>query len=149
MKKDNVKKSFFKASTGDKDPWINVHDDDLMVSLGIRAPHLKPRDPSVWQRTSAEKRLLKKLRRKNIRLSGWAAPSRAIPVQARLIIYLKKNKVFSKSTYSSLCWQHNIPQVLSRYALHSKKTGAITNLVSKYCYNGKMYNPGEFPFWYV
>ena len=149
MKKDNVKKSFFKASTGDKDPWINVHDDDLMVSLGIRAPHLKPRDPSVWQKTTAERKLLKKLRRKNIRLSGWAAPSRSIPVQARLILYLKKNKVFSKSTYSSLCWQHNIPQVISRYALRSKKTGAITNLVSKYCYNGKMYNPGEFPFWYV
>ena len=149
MKKDNVRKSFVKASTDDRDSWINVHDDDLMVSLGIRPPHLQPRDPSLWQKSSAEKKLLKKLRRKNVRLSTGCSPSKVIPVKAKLIIYLKKNKTFPKSTYSSLCWQHNIPRVLSRYALVNRKTGVATNLVSKYYYNGKTYKYGTFPFWYV
>lgn len=149
MKKDNVKKPFIKASTDDRDSWINVHDDDLMVSLGIRPPRLQPRDPSLWQRNASEKRLLKKLRRRNVRLSTGCSSPKVIPVKAKLIIYLKKNNVFSKSTYSNLCWQHDIPRVLSRYALVNRKTGAATNLVSKYYYNGKMYQHGTFPFWYI
>lgn len=62
MKKENVK-SPSKATQGDSDPWVNVHDDELMIKLGIRPPHLVPRDPSVWTKTPYEKKLLKSLRR--------------------------------------------------------------------------------------
>ena len=51
--------------------WVDVHDDELMVSLGIRYPKAKPRDPSVWNKTDEEKILLRKLRTKYDPVKGY------------------------------------------------------------------------------
>ena len=46
MKEENVK-SPIKATQGDEDRWVDVHDDALMVELGIYPRPATPRDPSV------------------------------------------------------------------------------------------------------
>jgi hypothetical protein len=61
MKKENVK-SPIKAPQDDRDSWVDVHDDALMIELGIRPPHATPRDPSVWTKSKQEKKILRTLR---------------------------------------------------------------------------------------
>ena len=148
MKQENVK-SPSKAPRSEEDLWVDVHDDELMIELGIRPPHLVPRDPSVWTKTPYEKKLLKSLRRIHKgRIYFHSVPRKSIPVRAKLIIQLKKNKKFPHTTYSTECWQHEIGDILFRYYQTNKKTGFSESLVSKYIYNGKTYSPNERPFWY-
>lgn len=42
--------------------WVDVHNSDLMISLGIHPKYATPRDPSVWTKTPKEKALLAKCR---------------------------------------------------------------------------------------
>lgn len=147
MKKENVQ-SPSKAPQRDEDRWVNVHDDALMVELGIRPAVLTPRDKSVWVKTPNEARLLKSLRRTSKdRIYFHTIPEKSIPVKAKLIIQLKKNDKFPKTTYSTECWQHEIRNILWNYSQKNKKTGLNECLVSKYTYNNKTYGPTERPFW--
>ena len=148
MKKENVK-SPSKASQSEEDRWVDVHNDEQMIELGIRPPHLAPRDKSVWTKTQYEKKVLKSLR--NIhkgQIHFYTVPKRSIPVRAKLIIQLKKNKKFSNTTYSTECWQHEIGNILLKYYSKNSKTGYNECLVSKYIYNEKTYDPEERPFWF-
>lgn len=148
MKKENIK-SPSKAPRSEEDLWVNVRDDELMIALGIRPPHLIPRDPSVWTKTPREKKLLKSLRKIHKgRIYFHSIPRKSIPVRAKLIVQLKKNKKFPYTTYSTECWQHEIGDILFRYYQTNKNTGFSESLVSKYIYNGKTYSPNERPFWY-
>lgn len=147
MKKENVQ-SPSKAPQRDEDRWVDVHNDALMVELGIRPAVLAPRDSSVWTKTSNERRLLKSLRRGSSgQIHFHSIPRRSIPVRAKLIIQLKKNNKFSKTTYSTECWQHEIGDILLNYFQRNKKTGLNECLVSYYKYNNKTYAPNERPFW--
>ena len=100
MKQENVK-SPSKAPQRDEDRWIDVHDDELMIELGIRPPHAALRDKSVWTKTLYEKRVLRSERCKHKeRIHFHSVPRKSIQVRAKLIIYLKKNKKFQKEQLS-------------------------------------------------
>lgn len=147
MKKENIQ-SPSKASQRDEDRWVDVHNDALMVELGIRPAMLSPRDKTVWTKTPNERRLLKSLRRSGKgRIHFHSVPEKSIPVRTKLIIQLVKNDKFPKTTYSTECWQHEIKNILLQYYKRNKKTGVNECLVSKYTYNGKTYAPNERPFW--
>lgn len=147
MKKENIQ-SPSKAAQREEDRWVDVHNDALMIELGIRPAMLIPRDKSVWTKTPNERRLLKTLRRGSKgRIHFHSVPEKSIPVRAKLIIYLKKNDRFPKTTYSTECWQHEIRGILLNYYQRNKKTGLNECLVSRYAYNGKTYGPNEKPFW--
>lgn len=147
MKKENLQ-SPSKATQRDEDRWVDVHNDALMIELGIRLATRTPRDKSVWSKTPYERRLLKTLRRSSKeRIHFHSIPEKSIPVRAKLIIYLKSNDKFPKTTYSTECWQHEIRSILSGYYQKAKKTGLAESLVVKYVYNGKTYGPNEKPFW--
>lgn len=138
-----------KSSKPAQDSAIDIKNDDLMVSLGIRVPKLEPNDPSVWTKTPQERKTLKKLRRgKYGDMRFHTIPSKSIPVIAKLIICLKKNKKFPKTTYSCECYMHKIGDILSEYTQENKKSGYIESLVTKYVYNGQTYKPSERPFWF-
>lgn len=126
---------------------LNLYDDDLMVSLGIRLPLVQPRDKNVWTKTASEKAILAIERNKfRGRTHFNTPPIKNIPVRAKLIIQLKKNKKFPNTTYSTECWQHEIGDILSKYC-QVNKSGFSENLVLKYTYNGQTYKPNERPFW--
>lgn len=147
MKKENIQ-SPSKAPQRDEDRWVDVHNDALMVELGIRPAMLSPRDKTVWTKTPNERRLLKSLRRSGKgRIHFHSVPEKSIPVRTKLVIQLVKNDKFPKTTYSTECWQHEIKNILLQYYKRNKKTGVNECLVSKYTYNGKTYAPNERPFW--
>lgn len=147
MKKENIQ-SPSKAPQRDEDRWVDMHNDALMVELGIRPAILSPRDKTVWTKTPNERRLLKSLRRSGKgRIHFHSVPEKSIPVRTKLIIQLVKNDKFPKTTYSTECWQHEIKNILLQYYKRNKKTGVNECLVSKYTYNGKTYAPNERPFW--
>lgn len=150
MKKENTK-SPKKGNPEEKDDrWIDVHDDDVMREMGLFRPFdLTPRDESVWTKTPQEKRMLKKVRRscKNKDMHFHDVPKKVKKVRCKLIINLFKNKHFSKTTYSTECWQHEIPTILAKYHVTDRKTGYSKSIVRKYSWNGKTYNPTDLPFW--
>ena len=126
--------------------FTNVHDDELMVSLGIRQPPYV--EPQIIKKTNDEKRQLKKLRCKHKEKMHFSIPrKRNIPVRDKLIIWLTKNNHFENTTYSKKCYQHEIPQILGFFHALSKK-GNDMNLISKYYFNGHTYKPNELPFYF-
>lgn len=130
----------------DKD-WVDVHDDELMIELGIRPPHLVLED--IRTKTPNEKKLLSSYRKIHKgRMSQSVSPKRCIPVKAKLIIQLNSNNIFPKSTYSTECWMHEIGSKLLRYYNWNSKEERNECLINKYMYNGKTYRPDELPFWY-
>lgn len=142
--KETVKKQ---NSQKEEDRWIDVHDDAVMNEMGLwRCPNVTPRDPSVWTKTPNERRMLKVLRHTcKDDMHFHSSPAKRIPVRAKLIVQLKKNKVYPKTTYSIECWQHDIPSILSGYRITVK--GVSQSVVAKYSFNGKTYAPNEVPFW--
>lgn len=137
-----------KKQKSQNDSEVNVHDDALMVSLGMRQPLLTPRDKSVWTKTPNERRILK-----NVKYSSRGGghfhtiPFKSIPVKSKLIIQLQNNKVYPKSTYSIECLQSDIPNIISKYVVTNKKSGVSKNIVVKYSWNGKSYKPNQIPAW--
>ena len=129
--------------------FVNVYDDELMVKLGIRPPMVAPRDKSVWTKTQFEQKTLKSLRRNRRHIHFHTVPEKSIPVRAKLIIYLKKNDKFPKTTYSTMCWQNEINSILLNYYQKNKKSGFNECLILKYSYNGKTYSPEQRPYWFV
>ena len=147
MKQKNVK-SPFKTPQRENDPWVDVYNDKLMVELGIRPPHVIPKDKSVWTKTPYEKKMLRLERCKHKeKIHFHSTPRKSIPVEAKLIIYLKKNNKFPYTTYSIKCKQHEIEDILFNYCAKNRKTGHNECLITKYVYNGKTYAPSEKPFW--
>ena len=146
MKQEKIK-SPSKALQREEDRWIDIKNDELMISLGIRPPHVKPKDKDVWTKTPYEKNAVKMKKRGNKNTDHfYNVPVKHIPVRTKLIIQLKKNKVFDKSTYVTECWQHEIGDILYKYYVENK-TGGKDCLIKKYIYNGKEYKPDEKPFW--
>ncbi len=136
--KETVKKQ---NSQKREDPWIDVHNDAVMVEIG-RCPKVTPRDPNVWIKTSNERKLLKTYRhfyKGDMHFHSY--PIKRTTVRAKLIIQLKKNKKYPKTTYSIECWQHDIPRILSNYRITAK--GISQSAVAKYSFNGKTYVPDE------
>ena len=147
MNKENVKNSAT-ISRADEDRWIDIHDDELMIELGLRPKKGIPRDKSVWTKSHYERQALKSLRKLyKGHIHFNSVPKKTIPVRAKLVIYLKKNKKFPKTTYSMECWQHEIDSILSNYCYNNPKTGSSENLVSRYVYNNRSYMINERPFW--
>lgn len=136
---------------------VDVYNDYEMVSLGIRKPVFTPRDPLVWTKTPKEKKALKKLRNKKYPFArGFPKDSKAIPVKSKLIITIKKNNKFKfiddnkniqyKTTFSYVCYQSEIPKILSFFTAYNKDFG-MESLVIKYYWNGKEYSPDVLPYW--
>lgn len=144
MKKDFSKKS----NPVEENRWINVHDDDIIKEMGFNRPELQAtRDKSVWTKTSQERRLLRRYAKWGKDGYFHSSPFKMIPVKSRLIVYLTKNNGFEKSTHSIVCWQHDIPAIISRFCKYDPKTESYINVVRKYSWNGKTYDPSEIPFW--
>lgn len=114
---------------------IDVHNDVVMRENGLIRPYEQsPRDPSVWSKTSAERKALKKAtkheHRKNMHF-GTIPPKRTT-VRDTLIVTLIKNKIYPKTTYSfKNCSDNNINNIISSFVTKNGKS-----LVSKYYFNG-------------
>lgn len=137
MKKESTKKS---KPTQNKDGWVNVHDDKLMQSMGLmRYSAQTPRDPSVWSKTRNEKKLLKnaKYSHKKEDMHFGISPEEQSSFVAKLIIQLKPNKVFPKSTYSYVCPNTAVNTILNQFLIRDSKSGHAISTVLKYFYNGK------------
>lgn len=150
MKRENTKSPKKGSPVEEEDRWINVHDDDVMREMGFFRPfNQASRDESVWTKTPYERRILKKMRHscKSGDMHFHSVPKKVMRVRCKLVINLFKNKRFSKTTYSTECWQHEIPEILAKYHVTDRKTGYSTSIVRKYSWNGKIYNPSDLPFW--
>lgn len=130
--------------TKKKEERIDVHDDNAVRAAGIFRPFdVTPRDPSVWTKTKKERQALKRM--KHIKLVNghfWNNPPKHPVVTAKLIIQLKKNNKFDKTTYSFMCTDTSVPNYLRKFITISKK-GNVVNLISWYKYNGRQYGPEE------
>lgn len=150
MKKETTKKVLKnKADQKEEDRWIDVHNDDVMREMGFNRPALQaPRDKSVWSKTAYEKRILRNVRHSHRKedMHFHSIPAKRATVRAKLIIQLKPNKVFPKSTYSFLCWDTNVEDMLNKFRLANHKTGQTESVVAKYSYNGISYGPEERPY---
>lgn len=150
MKQETTKSPKNKAIQQEEDRWINVHDDNVMREMGFFRPfNQSPRDESVWTKTPNERRLLRAVKHscKDEDMHFHATPHKFIKVPGKLIIQLRKNNVFPKTTYSTKCWQSDIPEILSRYVINNKRLNISESAVLKYTWNGKTYNYNELPFW--
>lgn len=147
MKEENVK-SPIKVTQSVEDRWVDMHDDALMVELGIHPRPATPRDPSVWSKSKQEKKILRTLRCAHKGKMHLGAPSRkVIPVRAKLIVQLKKNKQFPYTTYSTICDMHQIGDILNFFHQWDRQNKTMVSVVAKYTFNGKTYAPNERPFW--
>lgn len=150
MKKENTKSPKNKAIQQEEDLWIDVHNDNVMREMGFLRPfNQAPRDESVWTKTPNERRLLRIAKNacKKEDMHFYTVPRKFIPLQGKLIIYLRKNKVYPKTTYSMKCWQSDIQDILSKYTVKNHKLNITESAVDKYTWNGKTYYPGKLPFW--
>lgn len=149
MKKETTKSPKNKAIQGDKDDrWIDVHDDAVMREMGFSRFDRTPRDKSVWSKTPNERRLLKAVRHswKGLDMHFHSVPPKRVTISAKLIVQLKKNNVFPKSTYSTECLNTHIGDVLGKFRVTDPKTGYSESVVAKYSYNGRTYAPNEVPY---
>lgn len=151
MKEENYKKVFIEDEEIERDErWIDVHDDDVMREHGLWRPYdQSPRDPSVWRKTPNERRLLRQAMASQGKIKGWHCGScgkRNPLVRAKLIVQLKKNKIFPKTTYSFNCFNTAVNEILSRFTVNNPKTDTAETLVAKYSYNGMPYQANERPW---
>lgn len=137
-------KTVKKNIQSEEDRWVDVHDDSAMIELGFRNPIVYYN--KINAKTPYERKLLKTLRHLNKEdMHFGITPTKHIPVRAKLIIYLKKNNKYPKTTYSTECWQHEIPSILADYRIG--KNGMEESAILKYSFNGRTYAPSEVPFW--
>ena len=108
--------------------WIDVHDDMVMREHGlIRSLPQSPRDENVWTKTPNELRILRTVRNScKDDMHFNSIPVRNGKVRAKLIVQLKRNKKFAKSTYSFTCLDTEVSDILSKF----------DNYVAKYSFNG-------------
>lgn len=133
--------------------WIDIKNEPLMQALGIHPRDVEPRDESVWSKTNAEKKQLRKLRKSiKTKMVGSVPKDKSIPIYGTLIIHLKKvepfytvkrvngqKEVYFKSTLSIKCGQADLPRILSNYS----------KAILYYNWMGKTYQEGQLPFWYA
>jgi hypothetical protein len=132
----------------EEDRWIDVHNDETMRKMGFFRPlDQLERDKNVWTKNSYERKSLKIAKYSGKDMHFHSIPRKIIPVQDKLIIYLTKNKKFPKTTYSVICFMHDIPNILANYNVVNSKTKMSKSVVSKYSFNGKTYKPDELPVW--
>lgn len=132
----------------EEDRKINVHDDAVVIAMGLnRCPVLTPRNENLWIKTNAERKALRKAKSYSKGGEGHfhTPPFKCIPVKGKLVINLKKNNYYEKSTFSIECWQHEIPIILSHYTI--KRNQDYINVVSKYSFNGISYKVNTYPVW--
>lgn len=125
--------------------WINVHDDTVMREMGFMRPTVQsPRDKSVWTKTPSERRMLRKVKtRRSGNMHFLSSPKRRAFVRTKLIIQLKRNKKFPKTTYSFMCWNTDVDNILRKFQVVNTKTGYLESVIAKYSYNGKLYSSKE------
>lgn len=140
----------------DEDRWVDVHNHELMVFLGCRQPFYKGRTSSVWEKTDAEKKLLKQLKGRctTILPKGWPGEASRSKFSFDLIVRVRPSNKFKftdkhgnvqKKTYFShkhVC-ESDIPFILAKYYVWKDK--ARQSLVISYTWNGKTYSPDELP----
>lgn len=149
MKKKTTKKSPKKAIQREEDRWIDVYDNAVMRKMGFLRPlKQSPRDESVWTRTPHERRILNNVKHYGnyLDMHFHSVPRKRATVFATLIIQLKKNKVFPKSTYSIKCFNNRISDILGQFKIVNPKTKQYESAVAKYSYNGMTYAPNETPY---
>lgn len=119
-----------KSSKSNVPEWVDVHNDDLMVSLGIRLPNYVIPD---FSKTAKEKELLKKLRKKSAKYYSASKREKHIqvPCYNNLIVYTKRK---DHSTCSYKCYIYEIKNIIN--AMHPD----VENIV-KFYFNGKTYFP--------
>lgn len=115
---------------------VNVHSEKEMIEAGLRIFHsLIGRDDTVWSKTKKERKQLDRIKYSAGEISkNSCAPRKTSYLRDKLIVYLKKNKNFDKSTYSIICWKHEIPFIISSF-INNKGD----SLVNKYYFNGRTY----------
>lgn len=137
MKKETAKN---KKVQKEENRWINVHDDKVMNEMGlIRYLAQVSRDPSVWSKTSYEKRILKTVKQSTRKedMHFYNVPAKRSIVRAKLIVQLKRNKVFPKTTYSFICGNEEVSNILNNFKILNRKTQQPESIVLKYSYNGR------------
>lgn len=114
---------------------VNVRNEKEVIASGLRLYYAaEGRDESVWSKTKKERKYLNKVKH-SYNISRNACPPRKTSfLFDKLIIQLKKNKEYPKTTYSIKCWQHEIPSFVSNFT--DKKGNSV---VSKYYFNGRTY----------
>ena len=130
-----------------EEEWIDIHDDALMVSLGLRQPKLIPRDPSVWTKSKKEKEFIKKMKHSISQqfVNTWGGKKDIVNFKGKLNVTIKKNDSFTmydstlkrripKTTFSFNCYEYYIPFILQRF-----KISKTEDLVIKVTFNGKPY----------
>lgn len=110
---------------------VDVNNDAQMVALGIRPPHVKPRNPSVWTKTEKERKAWRKQRHFPAPDTSWAAPIRPSRFIGRLIVHVKGS---DKTTY-----RHDCPETDLAYLLGKYKNEHCT--IVKAFWNGKQIDP--------
>ena len=145
---------------------VDVHNDAEMVAIGIRVPLATPVDESVWTKTDTEK---KELAKKRAVLKHYfdhtkgvsTAKKWSIPLRDKLIITIRNHPKFRKikknkkgeivtnykTTFSHVCGQSEIKDVLKMFEVYDKQTKSKISLVEKYYWNGKEYAPNVLPAW--
>lgn len=113
----------------EEDRWIDVHDDEVMRQFGLIRPMLQsPRDESVWTKTPNERRILNTVKHTcKDDMHFRSVPTKRGTVRAKLIVQIKPNKQFYKSTYSFDCLDTEISEIVSRF----------DNAVVRYAFNGQ------------
>ena len=139
-----------------KEDWVDVHDRELMIFLGIHPPYYEGRDPSVWEKTKREKDLLRQMKAKctTILPRQWPYIEARSPFFSKLIVRIRPSNKFKfkdkhgneqKKTYFShinVC-ESDIPDILAKYYVWKDK--ARQSLVISYEWNGKTYTSNELP----
>lgn len=124
---------------------INVYNDNEMRAAGF----FRPYDQKVydWSKSAKEHKLIKKAKRrhKNENMHFGYIPRGRAYVKAKLIIQLKRNNKFEKTTYSFECWNTAINEILGNFQIYNSKTKSSESIIAKYTYNGKTYNSEERP----
>lgn len=115
---------------------VDVSNDVLMVSFGLRKPMQIPRDPNVWTKTAKQKAEARIVSHMSAPTGCCISSSPSIPMRGKLIIYteLDSNKVKSHT-----CGMSSVSSILSKYAGMK---------IKKYSFNGKTYRATELPQWY-
>ena len=142
----------FNIEVVDRDErWIDVHDDDVCREMGIIRPFdVTPRDPSVWSKTPNERRILRNMIMMcGGKIKGWhcpAFPQKESTVKAKIVVQLKKNKIFDQTTYSKVVGNREIDNVLSQFVVWNPRTQKNESMVKSYTFNGTQYNANERPW---
>lgn len=147
MKTNKSKSPKSKAIQNEEDRWIDVHNDDVMREMGLWRPYNQaPRDPSVWTKTPNERRQLQAIKHRNRNEDGHFhdCPPKRTTVCARMIVQLKRNDKFGKTTYSFECLNTHIRDILSNFVVN--ENGVAVSVVAKYSYNGRTYAPNQLPY---